>query len=79
MIEQLDALLATIQAAARREGLDLATIDAVLPVGGGSRIPLLRRWIRERCGPVPLRQERPVEAVALGALALTPGAAHRAG
>ncbi|MFM7267775.1 MAG: Hsp70 family protein [Cyanobium sp.] len=73
LIEQLDALLATIQAAARREGLDLATIDAVLPVGGGSRIPLLRRWIRERCGPVPLRQERPVEAVALGALALTPG------
>ncbi|MFM7267922.1 MAG: Hsp70 family protein [Cyanobium sp.] len=73
LLDQLDALLATIQAAARREGIDLTTIDAVLPVGGGSRIPLLRRWIRERCGPVPLRQERPVEAVALGALALTPG------
>lgn len=72
LIGQLDALLETLEAAARREGLDPARLDAVLPVGGASRIPRLRRWIRERCGAIPLRGERPVEAVALGALALTP-------
>jgi len=73
LIAQLDALLDTIQAAARREGLDPARIDAILPVGGGSRIPRLRRWLADRCGTIPLKGERPVEAVALGALALTPG------
>ena len=73
LIEQLDALLESVLAGARREGLGLAAIDAVLPVGGSSRMPLIRHWLQERCAGVPLRGERPVEAVALGALALTPG------
>ncbi len=73
LVEQLDALLESVLAGARREGLSLAAIDAVLPVGGSSRMPLIRRWLQERCAGVPLRGERPVEAVALGALALTPG------
>ena len=70
---QLDALMDEVMASARREGLGLADIDAVLPVGGGSRIPLLRRWLQERCPGVEIRDQRPVEAVALGALSLTPG------
>jgi molecular chaperone DnaK (HSP70) len=69
----LDSLLATVASAARREGFELSAIDAVLPVGGGSRLPWLRRWIQECLPEVPLRNERPVAAVALGALALTPG------
>lgn len=73
LLSELEALLEAVAAAARREGLDLARIDAVLPVGGSSRIPLIRRWLSERLPAVPLRGERPVEAVALGALALTPG------
>lgn len=73
LLAELDALLEAVSAAARREGLDMARIDAVLPVGGSSRMPLIRRWLRERLPAVPLRGERPVEAVALGALALTPG------
>jgi molecular chaperone DnaK (HSP70) len=73
LLEQLDALLETVWAGARREGLAQTAIDAVLPVGGSSRIPLIRRWLQERCAGVPLRGERPIEAVALGALALTPG------
>ena len=81
LLRQLDGLLETVLAAARREGLALADIDAVLPVGGSSRIPLIRRWLQGRCPGVPLRGERPVEAVAMGALALTPGraGARRAG
>ncbi len=73
LLQLLDGLLETVLAAARREGLGLSAIDAVLPVGGSSRIPLIRRWLESRCPGVPLRGERPVEAVALGALALTPG------
>lgn len=73
LLQLLDGLLEAVLAAARREGLGLGAIDAVLPVGGSSRIPLIRRWLESRCPGVPLRGERPVEAVALGALALTPG------
>ena len=73
LVEQLNALLESVLAGARREGLALSAMDAVLPVGGSSRMPLIRRWLQERCAGVPLRGERPVEAVALGALALTPG------
>ncbi len=69
----LISLLETVASAARREGFELSRIDAVLPVGGGSRLPWLRRLIQERLPEVPLRDERPVAAVALGALALTPG------
>ncbi|KEF43103.1 MAG: molecular chaperone DnaK [Cyanobium sp. CACIAM 14] len=73
LLRQLDGLLEAVLAAARREGLGPADIDALLPVGGSSRIPLIRRWLQSRCPGVPLRGERPVEAVAMGALALTPG------
>lgn len=73
LLEALNQLLNAVLAAARAEGLDPADIDAVLPVGGSSRIPLIRRWLIDRCPGVPLRDERPIEAVALGALALTPG------
>ncbi|MFN9934425.1 MAG: Hsp70 family protein [Cyanobacteriota bacterium] len=72
-LERLDTLLESVFAAARRAGIDPGAIDAVLPVGGSSRIPLIRRWLAQRCPQIPLRGERPVEAVALGALALTPG------
>jgi molecular chaperone DnaK (HSP70) len=73
LLQQLDGLLDAVLAAARREGLGPGAIDALLPVGGSSRIPLIRRWLQARCPGVPLRGERPVEAVAMGALALTPG------
>ncbi|MBM5815784.1 MAG: Hsp70 family protein [Cyanobacteria bacterium K_Offshore_surface_m2_239] len=69
----LISLLETVASAARREGFELSRIDAVLPVGGSSRLPWLRRLIQEWLPEVPLRDERPVAAVALGALALTPG------
>jgi molecular chaperone DnaK (HSP70) len=73
LIEQLDTLLAEVLAAGRGAGIPLKRITAVLPVGGSSQLPPIRHWIRQRCGDVPIRDQRPVEAVALGALALTPG------
>ncbi|MCP9888323.1 Hsp70 family protein [Cyanobium sp. ATX 6A2] len=73
LIEHLDALLAEVLAAGRRAGLALERVTAVLPVGGTSQLPAIRDWIRQRCADVPILNQRPVEAVALGALALTPG------
>ena len=69
----LEGVLEAMGAAARREGFDLSRLDAVLLVGGSSRLPWLRQLLRQQLPSVPLRDERPVEAVAMGALALTPG------
>jgi molecular chaperone DnaK (HSP70) len=73
LVELLDDLLEQVLAAARGCGVQAEQIDAVLPVGGSSRLPLIRTWLQERLPQVPMHGERPVEAVALGALRLTPG------
>jgi len=73
LVSALDGLLEQVLAAGRGEGVGLDGISAVLPVGGCSRMPWIRRWLGQRCPGVPIRGGRPVEAVALGALALTPG------
>ena len=71
-IRLLDRLLEQVAVAARREGLDLLRLTAVLPVGGTSRLPLVRRWIEQRLPGVPCCARQPLTAVAYGALALTP-------
>lgn len=73
LLTLFDELLEQVLAAARGCGVQMDDIDAVLPVGGSSRLPLIRSWLQERLPQVPLRADRPVEAVALGALRLTPG------
>jgi molecular chaperone DnaK (HSP70) len=75
LTDELDRLLETVLAAGRAGGVSLADITAVLPVGGGSRLPIIRSWLKDRCPGLTIRTERPIEAVALGALALTPGVA----
>ena len=75
LLQLLNDLLEQVLASARAAGIAESAIDAVLPVGGCSRIPLIRQWLSERLPGVSLRDERPVEAVALGALRLTPGVA----
>ena len=72
LLQLLDGLLERVLASARAAGVQLQDVDAVLPVGGCSRLPLIRQWLEQRTAR-PLRGERPVEAVALGALSLTPG------
>ncbi|MEX1317567.1 MAG: Hsp70 family protein, partial [Synechococcaceae cyanobacterium] len=73
LMEHLDAMLAEVLAAGRGAGIPLERVTAVLPVGGTSQLPAIRDWIQQRCTGTPIRDQRPVEAVALGALALTPG------
>ena len=75
LLTLLDELLERVLASARAAGVRENQIDAVLAVGGSSRVPLIQRWLQQRLPGVPLRGERPVEAVALGALRLTPGVA----
>ncbi|MCY4055613.1 MAG: Hsp70 family protein [Cyanobacteria bacterium MAG CAR4_bin_6] len=71
-IRLLDRLLEQVASGARREGLDLSSLTAVLPVGGTSCLPLVRRWLEQRLPGVPCCTRQPLTAVAYGALALTP-------
>ena len=76
-LEILDNLLKQTIAGGRRQDTTLADLHGVVAVGGGARIPLVRRWIEEQTKPAPLLTPPPVEAVAVGALRLTPGVSVR--
>ncbi|MEB3234647.1 MAG: Hsp70 family protein [Cyanobacteriota bacterium] len=73
LIEQLDRLLDAVVVQGRNAGIEPDQINAVLPVGGSSRLRAVQAWLQQRLGSRAIRNTRPVEAVALGALALTPG------
>jgi molecular chaperone DnaK (HSP70) len=48
-------------------GVAWADIDGVLPVGGSTRMPMVREWITQMSGREPMRGIHPDQAVALGA------------
>ena len=73
LLTALDDLLEQTLAGARQHGCQLDNLQGVLPVGGGAQLLLLRDWLYQRIGNVPLLEAPPVEAVAAGALSLTPG------
>lgn len=73
LLDALDDLLEQTLAGGRKHGVQLQDLNAVLAVGGGAQLPLLRRWLSERAGSIPVLSPPPVEAVAVGALSLTPG------
>nr|AUG32122.1 putative DnaK-type molecular chaperone (HSP70 family protein) [Paulinella longichromatophora] len=72
LLKALDGLLERVLATGKQHGLKASQIDAILPIGGTTRIPTVQRWLQERCGYWPLLDEHPIEAVARGALSLIP-------
>jgi molecular chaperone DnaK (HSP70) len=75
--DALEHLLETCLAGGRRNNCSLEDLEGVVAVGGGAQLPLLRQWLTEHTAPAPLLTPPPVEAVALGALQLTPGVSIR--
>lgn len=73
----LAELMETTLAGGRRNNCHLEDLEGVVAVGGGAQLPWLRRWLAENTAPAPLLTPPPVDAVALGALKLTPGVAIR--
>lgn len=76
-MDSLDKLLGQTLAAGRSNNCELSDLQGVVAVGGGARIPMLRRWLKKQTQPAPLLTPPPVEAVAVGALRLTPGVTVR--
>ncbi len=73
LLSTLDNLLEETLAGGRSNGCKLEDIHGVIAVGGGSRVLLLKEWLKQKTKPIPLITPPPVEAVAIGAIELTPG------
>ncbi len=72
-ISSIKSLLDKTLAGARANKCSLNDLTGVVAVGGGTRIPLFKKWLLKEITPIPLLTPPPIEAVAKGALSLTPG------
>ena len=64
----IDRTIALSREALRDAGLTPSDLDAVILVGGSSRIPAVRRAVKEWCGREPDLSQNPDEAIARGAV-----------
>jgi molecular chaperone DnaK (HSP70) len=69
----LDEAMTQVLQQARRQGLEVNDIDAVLLVGGTVQIPAVQTWVQQYFEANKIRCERPFEAIAQGALQLSQG------
>lgn len=69
----LDDSMTSVLQQARRQGIEVADIDAVLLVGGTVQIPAVQTWVQQYFDPSKIRCEQPFEAIAQGALQLHQG------
>ena len=68
--ERLDDRVNQVLQQGRRQGVDVAAIDAVLLVGGTTQIPAIQTWVQERFSTTNVYGDQPFTAVATGALQL---------
>ncbi|MGF1672377.1 MAG: Hsp70 family protein [Rivularia sp. (in: cyanobacteria)] len=69
----LDELMTQLLQQARRQGIEIADINAVLLVGGSSQIPAVQTWIKNYFDADKIRSQQAFEAIAHGALQLASG------
>lgn len=70
---RLDESMTQLLQQARRQGLEVSDINAVLLVGGTVQMPAVQTWVQQYFEPEKIRCERPFEAIAQGALQLSQG------
>lgn len=71
--ERLDESMSQLLQQARRQGIEVGDINAVLLVGGTVQIPAVQTWVKKYFTPEKIRCDRPFEAIAQGALQVTQG------
>ena len=77
LLKILDKLLKHTLSSGKLNNCQIEDISNVVLVGGGARIPIIQSWLKEQCAPIPLLTPPSIEAVAIGALNLTPGVTVR--
>ena len=73
LLNHLNALLKDLLNEARGKFCTIDDLSAIILVGGGSQIPLIKEWISEKISKIQIKSPPPIESIALGALAMTPG------
>ncbi len=73
LLESIKMLFTQTINIAKRNSFQLKDLDSVVLVGGGSQIPLIKNYLSTLCNSIPFLTPPPIEAIALGALNLTPG------
>ena len=73
LLKSIEKLFIQTMNSAKRNSFELKDLDSVVLVGGGSRIPLIKNYLSDICKSIPFLTPPPIEAIALGALHLTPG------
>ena len=73
LLESIKMLFTQTINIAKRNSFQLQDLDSVVLVGGGSQIPLIKNYLSSICNSIPFLTPPPIEAIALGALNLTPG------
>ncbi|MBO6977806.1 MAG: Hsp70 family protein [Prochlorococcus marinus XMU1428] len=72
-INHLDSLLKDLLNEARGKFCTVDDLSSIILVGGGTQIPLIREWITKKLPKIQTITPPPIESIALGALAMTPG------
>ena len=71
--DQLDELINQVFQQAEQKGIEADDIDSVLLVGGTVQIPAVQQWVCQYFGKDKIHCDRPLEAIATGALSLAKG------
>ena len=73
LIKHLNSLLKDLLNQARGKFCTVDNLSAIILVGGGTQIPLIKEWITKKIPKIQIMSPPPIESIALGALAMTPG------
>ena len=73
LLNHLNSLLKDLLNEARGKYCTVDDLSAIILVGGGTQIPLIKEWITKKISKIQIKSPPPIESIALGALAMTPG------
>jgi len=73
LLNHLNSLLKELLNEARGKFCTVDDLNAIILVGGGTQIPLIKEWIAHKIPKIEIKLPPPIESIALGALAMTPG------
>ena len=72
-LNHLNSLLKELFNEARGKFCTLNDLHSIILVGGGTQIPLIKRWLTNKIKEIKIQFPPPIETIALGALSMTPG------
>ncbi len=73
LINHLNSLLKELLNEARGKFCTVKDLNKIILIGGGTQIPLVKEWISTEIPEIETKSLPPIESIALGALAMTPG------